>query len=535
MRVQPQHCPCCEDDRVPSAPQASSANACEEDAPLVTDCPDEVLRAVLGMLPPKDVAAAAASCRRLRSAAEDDYAWKHAAVGCGRWPGVMVGGSYRASVMASMSVDSNWRRHRFKRQVSHTHSSYIHAVRLHAPRSLLLTGCADGNVRAVTLDLLHHPRDLERAPMGASNSTGGAGRSGSGDATPPRSPRGSDAEEIHGYGSAGSSPGTREQLAEGCASRFTVGDADGEVTSVTFCGGDVCADVGVTAAGGKEVALWDCSQEALGGSSPSRSLRRLDRMSLPSSLVHAVPSRSPGWLVSGVNSSLGLPSSCQGRLPGVLTVLDVARWGAMAAELEVGQIDVYGLAGGEMSGAGAAIAGACGDGYLRLWDARASSSTVNEVRASRRGAVRCCSSGGHVLAVGAADGTLRLFDLRAIGSGASDNALFVNRVHDDVVNVVKYRPEMEMVLTGGDDGKVCILHERTRRCHVLHTERVGVLGLDFEHARVVLGAEDSALRVYDMTVDNRDSTFHDHEAWKKVRHVVALRQATRGLVPHRRA
>ena len=477
-------------------------------ARFAAEAPPEVLAGVLSWLAPHALASVACASRAFRDLARHDDVWRFACEGCRRWPGRPVHGSYRASVVVQTAVDANWSRHRFKRLVSRTHSSYIHAVALAPSRQVLFTGSADGCLRAARLATLHGGEDFLAAPPGggASSGTAGAGGSGSGGgasgSTSPASSTRSDDLPMKAHA----------HTPEGCETPFCVADSNaGEVTSVTLA--SPSADCVLTSAGSTEIAVWSMSDDTLDNCLPPQKLDA--HRGVPSSVLHALPEKNA--VVSGLNSSLALT----GSLPGVVSVLDLRSWSA--TELECGPVDVYALAGTSRI-----VAAACSDGLLRLWDTRAGGATLCSIRASRRGAVRACSSDPDVprIAVGGADGSVRLYDTRMF-DGEDTRHLYMNRPHDDVVNTVKY--DRGVLLSGGDDGRVCAFQERTNRSHVLQTERVGILSLDHEHMRVVAGAEDANLRIYDFTLTSQDSTFNDAKSWEMVRHAVALRQATRGL------
>jgi hypothetical protein len=102
------------------------------------------------------------------------------------------------------------------------------------------------------------------------------------------------------------------------------------------------------------------------------------------------------------------------------------------------------------------------------------------------------------------------------------------------VNVVKLDLKLGLLVSGGDDGKICALYLPTwMACNPIST-RAGVLALDFDHSRLLAGCEDNAVRCWDFLI-NDDSTFFDADAWAAVARMAETRAhsgGTRELETH---
>ena len=89
--------------------------------------------------------------------------------------------------------------------------------------------------------------------------------------------------------------------------------------------------------------------------------------------------------------------------------------------------------------------------------------------------------------------------------------------------MVKLDQKLGLLVSGGNDGKICALRLPSwRACNPIST-RVGVLTLDFDHhSRLLAGCEDRTVRCWDFLISD-DSTYFDADAWAAVARMAEAR------------
>jgi|TARA_B110000977_G_scaffold110086_1_gene143242 WD40 repeat protein len=283
--------------------------------------------------------------------------------------------------------------------------------------------------------------------------------------------------------------------------------------------------------------------------------------------------------VSSKTRSGAACAACAGDTAGAgVHVYDVSRFGAATFRFELPNIAVYGVTWGSGSCDTNVVYAACDDGVVRLFDARtnalinetartthsvgndttaldSSSNTTNSIfntagaatgagdtnsshheklfrapSVHRSAAAMCVAADGDLFCFGSARGTVHVRDVRktSVPLCVSSES---KRWHDDCVNTVAINTKVRRVVSGGDDGAVrwrrlpfdtCV-NSGDGDADVAATvppsisTGVGVLGVAFDHSRLVVGCMDTTVRVYDaVTGDDFVDAEALREAWREV-------------------
>ena len=179
---------------------------------------------------------------------------------------------------------------------------------------------------------------------------------------------------------------------------------------------------------------------------------------------------------------------------------------------------------------------ACSDGIVRRWDVRApgqgarlDSASVGESTGRNRRVARCVDADGGLFAFGSAAGAVHVHDARVPRTPLATP----RRVHSDCVNAVAIDARLGRVVSGGDDCQVAIqrLPLTLEDAQVASAQTPqGVLGVAFDHSRLVIGCEDSTVRVFDAELGEG---FVDGEALKQAMRELNRRTQGAGSILHR--
>jgi len=406
-----------------------------------------------------------------------------------RHPPSPVGGSWRAAYAASRVIDGNWRMRRAVLTQCRGHSDLCYDVRLERFGDTCLTASADGTVRAWQL-----PAQYAAMPEGLR--------------------AGVQVGESFRAHSMGGHAATCVGWAHGDARRTDVlsegGTPPGLVVS-SDAGGTVAVSCRAT---GEVLAKWT----GVPGT----------RFALFGGLLATATWQSRG------------PRSGEVRVYDVRRVLAEAEAEAEArragerpvvldGEWEVGNaIDASGIEVYAVGCDGGQVMGACGDGSVRCWDVWYGKEVLSMTGCSKERAARCLDAeakddGGWMLAVGGADGGVRLFDRRT-GMLAGKWAA---HVAGSECNAVRMRPGRNLVVSGGDDGLVTVSDLRVSGRVLGNKEagRSGIVALDCDHSRLVVGSEDTTVRVLDFDQAALDMQGVDPDAFAHAMRQLELRNA----------
>ena len=423
-----------------------------------------------------------------------------------RHPPHPVGGSWRRAYAASRVIDGNWRLRRAVLTQCRGHSDMCYDVRVERFGDTCLTASADGTVRAWQLPAQYGPM-----PGGLR--------------------AGAKAADLMAHVSGGK-PVTCCAWAHGDASRADLrqdGKRPGLVVS-SDTGGTVAVSCRKTG-----TALAKC------GGVP------VTRFALFGGALATAT-----WQTRG-------PLSGEVRVYDVRHVLaeaeasareaeEAREWGgagpgaAVEAEWEVGNaIDASGLEVYAVGCDGGQVLGAIGDGTVRAWDVWYGKEVLSMTGCPKERPARCLDAeakddGGWLLAVGGADGGVRLFDRRT-GMLAGKWAAHVSGSH---CNAVRLRPGRNLLVSGGDDGLVTVCDLRVPGKVLGNKEagRSGIVALDCDHSRLVVGSEDTTVRVFDFDQAALDMQGVDPEAFAHAMRQLELRnggQPPRGNLRHHAA
>ena len=155
---------------------------------------------------------------------------------------------------------------------------------------------------------------------------------------------------------------------------------------------------------------------------------------------------------------------------------------------------------------------------------------VGESTGRNRRVARCVDADGGLFAFGSASGTVHVHDARVPNAPLASP----KRAHSDCVNAVAIDAKLGRVVSGGDDCGIAVqrlpLTLEDAQVTFAQTPQ-GVLGVAFDHSRLVIGCEDTTVRVFDTELGEG---FVDGEALRLAMRELNRRTQGAGSILHRR-
>ena len=238
----------------------------------------------------------------------------------------------------------------------------------------------------------------------------------------------------------------------------------------------------------------------------------------------------------GDGGSFGLVAAAGAEHGAGVHVYDTARWGAACVRVPGFDAGVYGIAWGRGPFDNNVVHAACSDGIVRRWDVRApgtgarlDAASVGESTGRNRRVARCVDADGGLFAFGSAYGTVHVHDARVPNAPLASP----KRAHSDCVNAVAIDAKLGRVVSGGDDCGIAVqrlpLTLEDAQVTFAQTPQ-GVLGVAFDHSRLVIGCEDTTVRVFDAELGEG---FVDGEALRQAMRELNRRTQGAGSILHR--
>lgn len=481
--------------------------------------PDEVAGAVLRQMGAYELAATSCCDKRFRDLARtDDALWRRLQLTCGRHPRWRVDGSWRESFFqGAEKIDANWRRGKFRRLEHRLHSEYTACVAMRG--DLGCSGSADHDLAIFGL--------------------------------PPRA-RGT---PLQGVGllwerQIGRCVGHGEPVT--CC-KLAGGDGDDAFSPPTLAlSGTAKGEMRVWSLSQMPTCPWRAEEDETWGD-----------MATPGAHDTATPRRVPcvetrllttpetgqphaqffdvtaGCSLGGNGGdggSFGLVAAAGAEHGAGVHVYDTARWGAACVRVPGFDAGVYGIAWGRGPFDNNVVHAACSDGIVRRWDVRApgrgarlDAARVGESTGRNRRVARCVDADGGLFAFGSASGTVHVHDARVPNAPLASP----KRAHSDCVNAVAIDAKLGRVVSGGDDCGIAVqrlpLTLEDAQVTFAQTPQ-GVLGVAFDHSRLVIGCEDTTVRVFDAELGEG---FVDGEALRQAMRELNRRTQGAGSILHR--
>ena len=483
--------------------------------------PDEVAGCVLRQMGAYELAATSCVNKRFRQLARtDDALWRRLQLTAGRHPRWRVDGSWReAFFQGAGKIDANWRRGKFRRLEHRLHSEYTGAVSMAG--DLACSGSADHDLAIFGLPPRARGTPLQGVGLLWERQLG----------------------RCVGH----SEPVTCVKLVGGDRS----GSEDGKFSPPTLAvSGTARGEMRVWSLSSMPTCPWDAEDDETWGdmATPGGVHDTTTPIRVPCVETRLLTTPETGQPHAQFFDVSARGRSGDGGFGSVATagaehgagvhVYDSNRWGAAVVRVPGFDAGVYGVSWGR-GGQGYdehVVHAACSDGIVRRWDVRApgqgarlDSASVGESTGRNRRVARCVDADGGLFAFGSAAGAVAVHDARVPGTPLATP----RRVHSDCVNAVAIDARLGRVVSGGDDCQVAIqrLPLTLEDAQVASAQTPqGVLGVAFDHSRLVIGCEDSTVRVFDAELGEG---FVDGEALKQAMRELNRRTQGAGSILHR--